>query len=173
MSRAACTFRKTDVTRACKAVAAAGYEVQRVEVDKDGKIVVVTGKPSAEVCRVSDFDSGRPAMRIRLRGLNRVRSASLTAAKQPITTHGRAARACRQARLGRVPGRLQRSHLPQGDPADRRHPLAAAGLQASDDFLSLAPRTRRDYVRQIKAIEVRFGDFPFPPLQTGGPGVSS
>ena len=38
------------------------------------------------------------------------------------------------------------------------------GYQASDDFLSLAPRTRRDYVRQIKAIEVRFGDFPVSAL---------
>ncbi len=56
MSRAACTFRKADVTRACEAVAAAGYEVQRVEVDKKGTIVVVTGKPSVEACKVSDFD---------------------------------------------------------------------------------------------------------------------
>ncbi|CAN5238707.1 site-specific integrase [soil metagenome] len=38
------------------------------------------------------------------------------------------------------------------------------GYQASDDFLSLAPRTRRDYVRQVKAIEVRFGDFPLSAL---------
>ena len=45
MSRAASTFRQRDVTAAVKAVVAAGVEVARVEVDKHGKIVVVTGKP--------------------------------------------------------------------------------------------------------------------------------
>jgi hypothetical protein len=32
------------VTRAIKAVLAAGIEVQRVEVDHDGKIAIITGK---------------------------------------------------------------------------------------------------------------------------------
>ncbi len=45
MARGACTFRRRDVTAAVKAVVAAGCEVARVEVDGDGKIVVVTGKP--------------------------------------------------------------------------------------------------------------------------------
>jgi hypothetical protein len=44
MARAPLTFRQTDVTRAVKAVVAAGVEVARVEVDKDGRIVVVAGK---------------------------------------------------------------------------------------------------------------------------------
>lgn len=34
------------------------------------------------------------------------------------------------------------------------------GFQASSDFLDLADRTRLDYVRQIKLIEAKFGDFP-------------
>jgi integrase len=38
------------------------------------------------------------------------------------------------------------------------------GFQASDDFLSLAPRTRIDYVRQIVIIEREFGDFPLSAL---------
>jgi hypothetical protein len=39
------TFKKTDVTRATRAVLAAGLEVARVEIDKDGMITVVPGKP--------------------------------------------------------------------------------------------------------------------------------
>ena len=45
MSRGPHTFRQGDVTRAVRAVRAAGVEVLRVEVDKTGRIVVVTGKP--------------------------------------------------------------------------------------------------------------------------------
>jgi hypothetical protein len=39
------TFKKTDVIRAAKAVLAAGLEVSRVEIGRDGAIVVVAGKP--------------------------------------------------------------------------------------------------------------------------------
>jgi hypothetical protein len=38
-------FKGRDVTRATKAVLAAGLEIARVEIDKEGKIVVVPGKP--------------------------------------------------------------------------------------------------------------------------------
>jgi hypothetical protein len=38
------TFRKTDVTRATKAVLAAGLEIARVEIGADGAIVVVPAK---------------------------------------------------------------------------------------------------------------------------------
>jgi len=46
MSRGACTFRKRNVTAAIKAVAAAGVVIARVEVDKDGKIVIIVGEPN-------------------------------------------------------------------------------------------------------------------------------
>jgi hypothetical protein len=46
MGRGPCTFRQKDVTRALKAARAAGVEVAKVEIDKDGKIVVVAGKPT-------------------------------------------------------------------------------------------------------------------------------
>ena len=49
MSRAPTTFRQRDVTAAVKAVTAAGYEVLRVEVDKEGRIVVVTTKGALEL----------------------------------------------------------------------------------------------------------------------------
>jgi hypothetical protein len=42
MARGPCTFKQQDVTRALKAAAAAGIEVVRYEIDRDGKIVIVT-----------------------------------------------------------------------------------------------------------------------------------
>lgn len=45
MARGPCTFKQQDVTRALRAAVAAGIDVQRIEIDRDGKIVVVTGKP--------------------------------------------------------------------------------------------------------------------------------
>ena len=46
MARGPSTFRQQDVTRALRATVAAGIEVSRVEIDKEGKIVIITGKPS-------------------------------------------------------------------------------------------------------------------------------
>ena len=39
-------FKKTAVTRATKAVLAAGLDVARVEIEKDGRIVVVSSEPT-------------------------------------------------------------------------------------------------------------------------------
>ena len=46
MSRAPSTFRQQDVTKAIKAVAAAGVHIARVEIDKTGKIVIITADPT-------------------------------------------------------------------------------------------------------------------------------
>jgi len=43
LSRRPSKFRQTDLTRAVKGTRAAGLEIQRVEVDADGKIVLVAG----------------------------------------------------------------------------------------------------------------------------------
>jgi hypothetical protein len=40
MARGNCTFRQRDATRAVRAAMAAGLIVQRIEIDKHGKIVV-------------------------------------------------------------------------------------------------------------------------------------
>jgi hypothetical protein len=57
MGRRPCTFKQSDVTKAVRAVVAAGVEVARVEVDKDGRIVVVAGKPAPdEGRRDSEWD---------------------------------------------------------------------------------------------------------------------
>jgi hypothetical protein len=42
MTRAPSTFRQQDVTRAIRAVVAAGVGIARVEIDKAGKITIIT-----------------------------------------------------------------------------------------------------------------------------------
>jgi hypothetical protein len=44
MSRGQQTFKQRDVTKALKATVKAGIAVGRVEIDKNGKIVIVTGR---------------------------------------------------------------------------------------------------------------------------------
>jgi len=46
MARAPSTFRQQDVTRAVKAVAAAGVHIARVEIDRAGKIVIIAADPT-------------------------------------------------------------------------------------------------------------------------------
>jgi hypothetical protein len=46
MTRATTSFKKSDVAKAYKAIIDAGGQVARVEVDTDGRIIVVIGKPS-------------------------------------------------------------------------------------------------------------------------------
>ncbi len=54
MPRGPCRFRQRDLTAAVKAVVAAGFEVARIEVSKDGRMVVVPGKPGALADNIGD-----------------------------------------------------------------------------------------------------------------------
>jgi hypothetical protein len=61
MARSNCTFRQRDVTAAVKAVKAAGREVQRIEIDPDGRIIVVivTTEPVDELdAELKQFEAG-------------------------------------------------------------------------------------------------------------------
>jgi hypothetical protein len=51
MARAPSTFRQQDVTRAVKAVTAAGVHIARIEIDRAGKIVIITGAEPAGIER--------------------------------------------------------------------------------------------------------------------------
>jgi hypothetical protein len=50
-------FKQRDLTRAIRAARAAGEDNARIEIDKDGKIVVILGKPQVPAPElVSDVD---------------------------------------------------------------------------------------------------------------------
>jgi hypothetical protein len=58
MARTPSTFRQQDVTRAVKAVAAAGVHIARIEIDKAGKIVIIAagaGEPG-ETTEANEWD---------------------------------------------------------------------------------------------------------------------
>jgi hypothetical protein len=49
MSRGPRTFRQRDAEALIRAARAAGLEIERVEVGRDGKIVLVTRRPGGEI----------------------------------------------------------------------------------------------------------------------------
>jgi hypothetical protein len=59
MARTPSTFRQQDVTRAVKAVTAAGVHIARIEIDKAGKIVIIAtdaaGQP-AQIPEANEWD---------------------------------------------------------------------------------------------------------------------
>ena len=57
MSRGPARFQAADVARAVKGAEAAGKSVARVEVDRDGKIVVVIGKPADHSAEANEWDA--------------------------------------------------------------------------------------------------------------------
>ena len=55
MARTPSTFRQQDVTKAVRAVAAAGVHIARVEIDNAGKITIIAAT-AAEAAQQSDLD---------------------------------------------------------------------------------------------------------------------
>jgi hypothetical protein len=49
MARAPSTFRQNDVTRAIKATKAAGVDIARIEIAKDGRIIIITPVEAAQI----------------------------------------------------------------------------------------------------------------------------
>jgi hypothetical protein len=56
MARSPSTFRKNDVTRALKAVRAAGYNAVRISIDKAGRIEITTTTEGELLFAPSDLD---------------------------------------------------------------------------------------------------------------------
>ena len=63
MARSPSTFRQADVTRAVKGVVAAGVGIAQVEIDKSGKIVIVTGGAKTEISELVPLDAWRERRR--------------------------------------------------------------------------------------------------------------
>jgi hypothetical protein len=59
MARVPSTFRQQDVTRAVRAVTAAGVHIARVEIDKTGKITIIAADAAdraGQVTEASEWD---------------------------------------------------------------------------------------------------------------------
>jgi hypothetical protein len=60
MSRGPATFKQTDLSRALKAATTAGVKVARIEIDRAGKIVLVTGEAKpGEVANANEWDAAQ------------------------------------------------------------------------------------------------------------------
>jgi hypothetical protein len=57
MARSAAVFRQSDVTKALKAAVAGGIKVARIEIDRAGKIVLVTGENKDAVQSENEWDA--------------------------------------------------------------------------------------------------------------------
>jgi hypothetical protein len=56
MARAPSAFRQQDVTRDIRAAIAAGVDIARVEVAKDGRIVIITAPEMAQTKGENEWD---------------------------------------------------------------------------------------------------------------------
>ena len=57
MSRGLHKFEQGDVTKALKGAVNAGLSVARVEIDREGRIVVITGRPDQSPLELNGWDT--------------------------------------------------------------------------------------------------------------------
>ena len=105
MSKAASTFRKSDVKRAIQAAESAGMTVCRVEIDAAGKIILVPdngGTDAAKPKPQTHWIIGSHPMRVRLKGINSIAEAARrrTLANVLVRMEGRTAAARRAGHAG-------------------------------------------------------------------------
>jgi len=56
MARACAPFRQQDVIRAIRAAKVAGVDIRRIEIDPDGKIVIIVGDGEPDQREVNEWD---------------------------------------------------------------------------------------------------------------------
>ena len=56
MVRACAAFRQQDVVRAIRAAKVAGVDIRRIEIDPDGKIVIIVGDGEPDQREVNEWD---------------------------------------------------------------------------------------------------------------------
>jgi hypothetical protein len=123
MARAPSTFRQQDVTRAVKAVTAAGVNIARIEIAKDGRIVIIY---SAEF--MSDYEAALAGQPLPV-GANRTRSGTMWALALSYFASP-AFRALRPSTQRAYRGIIERLCKEHGD--KRGRPAARARRQAHD-----------------------------------------
>ena len=169
LSRRPCQFKQTDLTRALKGTRAAGIEIDRIEIDKDGKIVVFPRKGAEDNAdaigeKITDLDKwmaddARQTKRHQIEA-----SGSPTARCEPISTPGRADRRCAASPARRIHRQLQRGRRAQGDAAARHAAQLAAGVPGERGFSSARRQHAAQLHRADQRIEKEFGDFPLSAL---------
>ncbi|MGH6866299.1 MAG: site-specific integrase [Methyloceanibacter sp.] len=168
VSRDPCTFKQQDLVRALKGAKAVGIEVARIEINRDGKIIVVTGRPAGENLSakrtlgtrcfmktrkpypfVHEFTDrhGRPRVYLRKRGCKRIPLPWPIGSREFVEAY--------QAALADNP-------LPIGQ--SRTKPGSINALvqvyYASDEWTALAPQSQRTYRHILERFRAEHGDKP-------------